>query len=176
MFKEYLQIIKLLLTPKEVHSCVMDIELEALYAKGLTTIFVDVDNTIMAVSQRSLSLEYQNWVAKAQSIGFNIFILSNNSSFRRINVVAKQTEMTGLYFVMKPFAFGLRDLAGQHGIDLTKSIVLGDQVLTDVLLGNWVRAYSILVDPMDKKLSFLKTLQRELKLFLLKKIVKLSES
>ena len=62
-----------------------------------------------------------------------------------------------------------RDLANKHNIDFKKTITIGDQLFTDVIGGNWCKTYTILVDPLDKKLSFIKTLQRELELFLIKK-------
>ena len=168
--RDYLSIIKQLLTPKEIHESVLDIDLHALFNQGYSTVFLDIDNTILPVSQKQLSLKFQNWVEKVKEVGFNVFILSNNSSFNRVSKVCLSTQTTGLFFACKPLPFSIKDIAKKHHINLKKSIVVGDQLLTDVLLGNWVRAYPVLVDPLDKKLSFIKTLQREVELRLLKKL------
>ena len=167
---DYLGIIKDLLTPKEIRSSVTEIPLESLYQDGYHTMLIDVDNTILAASQRTLSLEHAHWVEKAKEIGFDVLLVSNNSSYRRIKRVCEHTKTTGIYFALKPFVFSIKDLAKRHGITLSQCLVVGDQMLTDVLIGNWIGAYPILVDPIDKKLSFIKTLQRELELFLLSKI------
>ena len=46
--------------------------------------------------------------------------------------------------------------------------MVGDQLFTDVLIGNWLGANSVLVDPIDKRLSFFKTLQRQIELQLMR--------
>ena len=87
----------------------------------------------------------------------------------RIQRVSRQLEVFGIHFSLKPFVWSTRNFAKRMGFDLTRSIIIGDQLFTDVIMGNWLRSYTILVDPLDKKLSFVKTVQREIELFLLRK-------
>mgnify|MGYP000101533031 CR=1 FL=1 len=169
MFRSYLEIFKTLLIPNEIHHEVEQIDEGTLYNKGFRTIFLDIDNTVMGYSEREISLKKATWVKRVIASGFKVYIVSNNSGFRRINRVAKELNITGTYFSMKPFSFSFRDLANRYNIDFTKSITIGDQLFTDVIGGNWCKTYTILVDPLDKKLSFIKTLQRELELYLIKK-------
>lgn len=169
MFRSYLEILKTLLIPNEIHHEVEQINEGDLYNKGFRTIFLDIDNTVMGYSEREISLKKATWVKRVIASGFDVYIVSNNSGFRRINRVAKELNITGTYFSMKPFSFSFRDLANRHNIDFKKTITIGDQLFTDVIGGNWCKTYTILVDPLDKKLSFIKTLQRELELFLIKK-------
>jgi uncharacterized protein len=159
-----------ILTPKEIHASVADINLHALYNKGIRTLFLDVDNTLMRYDERVLSPHYYHWVVKAKSAGFSIFLLSNNLSYRRILRVCEQTETQGVHFACKPFTPAIKDLARRHGVSFKTSAVIGDQVLKDVIVGNWVRAYSILVDPIDKQSSFFKMLQREFELWILNRL------
>ena len=168
--KSCLHILKALLIPKEMCDAVTDIDCLQLYSNGYRTMIIDLDNTILPVSEVQFSLHYINWIERANAQGFQIYIVSNNSSYRRVNKACSQIHVQGLYFAMKPLALSVKDLVRKEYIDLEKTVVIGDQMLTDVALGNWLKTYTILVDPMDKKLSFIKTLQREIEVWLLKRL------
>jgi uncharacterized protein len=165
---EYRELLKQLCTPSEICDGVEFINIEDLYHRGFRTILLDIDNTLMTYKQKELTLQKYNWVEKLKIQGFRVFLVSNNSSKRRVQRVAKQLMLEGLYFATKPFTFGVRELAERYGIDFNRSVVIGDQVLTDIIFGNWLQAHTILVEPLDKRLSFIKTLQREIELYVLK--------
>jgi len=166
----YTPIVKDLFTPKSHYPKVDDIDLGPLYDQGYRTVFLDVDNTLISYEERELPLQTLEWVESIKRLGFRCFILSNNLSKKRIKRVSLQTKMPGVYFALKPFTFAITDLAREYNISLKHSIIIGDQVLKDVLLGNWLGMHSILVDPIDIKKSFLKTFQRDLEVRLLDKI------
>jgi uncharacterized protein len=171
--KDYKKIIKTLLTPNLQCESVQDISLSSIYNKGYRVLILDVDNTILKTSERYLTLHAQNWVAKAQSTGFRVFLVSNNSSKSRIKRVFDQLKVEGLYFAIKPFIYSAKEFLNDRFIDSNKCVFIGDQLLTDVLIGNWLKSLTVLVDPLDKKLSFIKTVQKEVEGFLLEKISKL---
>lgn len=170
IFQEYKQIVRELLIPKAMYDSVLDIPFDTYYSDGYRYMLFDVDNTLLSRDSKLLSLEYQSWIEKIKDYGFSVFLISNNSSYKRIKRVADQLRVKGLYFTFKPFTYSTRDLMKEHYIDPAKAIVIGDQLLTDVLLGNWLNIHTILVDPIDKKLSFVKTLQREIELAIFDKI------
>jgi HAD superfamily phosphatase (TIGR01668 family) len=173
ILKDYIFIAKELFTPNELCDGVEEIILDSLYHKGYRTIFLDIDNTLITYDKRKLSLQKINWVQKCKTLGFEVFLVSNNLNHRRMRYIASQLDVEqGLYFALKPFAPGIKDLASRFQIDLATTVVIGDQLFTDVLMGNWLKCYTILVDPLDKKLSFLKTLQRDFELFLVNKLHK----
>jgi len=167
--QRYLCFFKDLITPKEIYENVEDIILDSLYYKGYTTLILDIDNTLVAHSSRKVTLEKINWIRKCKNMGFRIFLVSNNSNVSRVLHIANQVEIyEGLYFACKPFPFSLYDLAETYGFNLEQCAVIGDQLFTDIILGNWISGMSILVDPVNKRLSFFKTLQREVELFFLR--------
>ena len=63
---------------------------------------------------------------------------------------------------MKPLPFSLKEFAKIHKINLKKTIYVGDQILTDVFVGNWVKAYSVLVLSDKYPLTFIKTIQKDI--------------
>ncbi|RAP34673.1 YqeG family HAD IIIA-type phosphatase [Candidatus Marinamargulisbacteria bacterium SCGC AG-439-L15] len=167
---DYKRLLKSLLTPSAVYDDVESIDLQQLYDNGFTTFILDIDNTLMSYSERQISLQKEGWVEKVKSMGFRVFVVSNNSSKKRILRAAKQLDTDGLYFALKPFVYGVREFAEDQFIDFEKTVVVGDQLLTDIILGNWLRSYSVLVDPLGKKQSFIKRVQHKFERFLLKKV------
>ena len=124
----------------------------------------------MSYDERELSLQNLEWVEGIKKTGFRCFILSNNLSKRRIERISKQMKTPGVYFALKPFTYSIQELAKQHRVSLKHSIIIGDQVFKDILLGNWLQMHSILVDPIDIRKSYFKTLQRDLEVKILDKL------
>ncbi len=168
--KTYLPIIKDIFLPNEHYHKVDDIDLGKLYDKGYRNLFLDIDNTLMSYDDRELSLQTLEWVERNKQLGFKCFILSNNSSRNRIERISRQMKCPGVYFALKPFTYSIQELARQYNVSLERSIIIGDQLFKDVVLGKWLKMYSILVDPIDIRHSFFKTLQRDIEVKLLDKL------
>lgn len=166
IYPEQRRIIRSLLTPQLRCAQLEDIPLQDLYDRGYLHLLLDLDNTLLSPRLRDISLRTLNWVNKAHSIGYDVCIISNNHDHYRVTRAAKQLGIRGLYRANKPGTIALRDYAKQYNIELKSSVLVGDQLLTDVLVANWVRAYSIWVDPMDRQLTFIKTLQKEFETWL----------
>lgn len=170
------RLVRALLSPNLICTSIYDIPLDKLATSGYTSLWLDVDNTLMGVQDREATLQTANWVQYAQSLGYSVFIVSNNRNQRRIERICEQLSVEGIYKAYKPFPHALQAYAASKNLDLRRGIVVGDQLFTDTIVGNWVRGYSILVDPLDKKLSLFKTIQRELELFFLERVVGKSPS
>ena len=161
--------IKKLCIPNESCDYVWEINLDDLKAKGLKTLFVDLDSTLLAHDQRFLSLKHLNWIQTCKEYGFEVVILSNNRSRRRVKRALDQIQCNGMYMACKPFTFCIHYLVRKYNIDLSTSVVIGDQLFKDVIVGNWLKLHTVLVKPLDLRLSFLFRLQKELEYFILRK-------
>ena len=168
--KDIMSIFRELLQPSALYEKVEDIPLEELAYKGFNTLLLDVDNTILPFNARAISLQKRSWIKKAKTLNMKVYLLSNNSKQRRIERVAQELDTTGLFFAMKPSPCSVSELMRDKNINPDQAIVIGDQLLTDVILGKWLKLYTILVDPIDKSSSFGKTMQRDIELYLLNKM------
>ncbi len=162
------QLIRSILTPNLICTSIFDIPLATLVEKGYKTLLLDVDNTLVGIDDRDPTLRTVNWIIHAKGLGLSVHIVSNNRNFNRIRRICDHLDIEGLYRAWKPFPWAIRSYAAQQRIQLNRCIMVGDQLFTDVILGNWIRGYSVLVDPMDKRLSLIKTIQRELELALVR--------
>lgn len=159
-----------MLFPKAFYDSVFDIPISQLWTEGYRVMLFDVDNTLIPREEKLLTLQYLNWIEKVKDLGFTVLLVSNNSSKRRIRRVAKQCQVKGIYFSCKPLVYSTRALLKREGFTPKEAIFVGDQVLTDVAMGNWARLYTILVEPINKKLSFIKTVQRNIEIWLLQQL------
>ena len=163
-------ILQELLIPKESYEAVWDIDLETLKEKNITTLLLDLDNTLLSNQQRNLSIQHLNWLQKCKDNGFQLYLLSNNRSKKRVQRAAKQIECNGIYLAMKPFTFSTKQLINTYNINLKNCSIIGDQVFKDIVLGNWLKIHNILVEPIDKTMSLLVRSQYSLERFLTKKL------
>jgi predicted HAD superfamily phosphohydrolase YqeG len=52
---------------------------------------------------------------------------------------------------MKPFSCGIKKTLKKYNLSNNEIIIIGDQLMTDILLGNFNKIDSVLVDPLGKK-------------------------
>ncbi|MFC1771108.1 YqeG family HAD IIIA-type phosphatase [Candidatus Margulisiibacteriota bacterium] len=141
---DFYALIKTIFKPNECHRHVEDIDFVELYKKGFRTIFLDIDNTLMTYQEKEVSLQKLNWIEEIKMIGFHVFIISNNSAYKRVKKVSEQMGVFGLYFATKPFVFSARELANEWGVDFLLrnldssldfsfvKILLGDRILLNL--------------------------------------------
>lgn len=170
LLNRYRKLLVAVFAPTDVYETVEDIPIKDYAMEGYQTVFLDVDNTLMTYDEKEVSLQIVRWVQTLKNLKFSVYLVSNNLNKRRIKKVANQLEVTGIYFALKPFSYALREWLRVHRINPKKCIIIGDQLFKDVVLGNWLRMASILVNPIDIKKSFFKTAQREIELNILREV------
>jgi HAD superfamily phosphatase (TIGR01668 family) len=149
------------LRPNMIYESIYDIDFHLLWEDGTRHLFFDVDNTLISYDESDVSVQCLNTFNDIASIGFEtITLISNNSSVARIERVSSQLKLPAVTFACKPFVFTLRRLmADGHMVPHTCALV-GDQLMTDVLLANYMGLTSIFVEPLTTDgISALKSLQ-----------------
>jgi len=127
---------------------------EVIQSKGLKGLILDVDETIVPVGQKQLDVDVQNWVSEIQQV-VPLSLVSNNMGYERIRQIA-ESMMQGnqpVPFIAsagKPSRKKLRVAAEQMGLPFEQVAMVGDRLFTDVLAGNRVGLFTILVQPMLK--------------------------
>ena len=125
------------------------IDLEQLSALQRDTLLIDLDNTLTSWRGTSIETEVEQWVVRALSQGFRIALVSNASPARLL----PHGEMLRLEHVYpragKPSVRTLRRAMSALGAEPSQTVMIGDQLFTDVLAGNRAGVYTVLVTPMD---------------------------
>jgi HAD superfamily phosphatase (TIGR01668 family) len=152
--------------PDQIEDSIYDIDLCNLLSQGFVNIIIDLDNTMAPWDQDMVLPELNQWIISTKEMGFEICILSNSKN-KRIRHFASGLGVFAAPKRGKPllraFKSAISILEGNHH----NTLVIGDQIFTDILGGNRMNLYTILVNPISSKEFFMTKLSRLLEKFIL---------
>ena len=156
-------------TPDMVLNTVHDLDLNYLKQQGIEGIITDLDNTLVAWNDHQLNDKLKGWFLSLQKAGFKVCILSNNS-LSRVEDFASQVGVPAVSKAVKPRRAGFRRALEHLKLQPKQTVVLGDQLFTDILGGNRTGLFTILVTPLSQKEFFGTRIVRQIERILLKKL------
>ncbi|MDR1473767.1 MAG: YqeG family HAD IIIA-type phosphatase [Lactobacillales bacterium] len=142
---------------------------EILKAYGIKAVLVDLDNTLIAWNNPDGTEEVRTWLAMMQKADLLVMVVSNNKTSR----VKRAVEPLGIDFVswsLKPSNRGMKIAKRKLGLKKEALVMVGDQLMTDVLAANFAGIRSILVKPLAKSDSLVTKFNRACERFILKKL------
>jgi len=110
-------------------------------------LLIDVDNTLLAPRSAKIDPVAQDWL-KTMAKDHALLLCTNNFTQRQFKV-GLDMNLPILMRSFKPFPFRVKAYLKKQGADLNSVIVVGDQVITDVLLAIWLKRPYVLIKPMD---------------------------
>ena len=134
--------------PDEFRDAIYAVDLERLAGMGIRVVYLDIDNTLLPFGSRRPSLKCEQWILRLKNLNMKPIILSNNRNLRRVAEVADGLGIPAVCWSMKPLPWALRSIQRELGLEGQPSAIIGDQVLTDVILGKTQGLYTILVKPI----------------------------
>lgn len=137
-----------LFCPDECVGAVVDVDLHALWNRGIRALIMDLDNTLLAWEAEEIPAEAKEWIDRAKAIGFKLCIASNGTS-GRVMRVATALGVPAIPKAIKPRKRPFRRALKMLGVTPEETAVIGDQIFTDVLGGNRMELYTILINPMS---------------------------
>ena len=120
--------------------------LEPLLGQGIRVLLLDVDRTLLPGRDVQLPIPMRNWAKEASRL-LHIHLISNNTSRRRIQAVAEQMNVTFTSSASKPRRGAIRRVISTLPNPPAEIAMVGDRVFTDVLAGNRLGLYTVLVRP-----------------------------
>lgn len=142
-----------ILVPREEHPTVFDIDYDTLRERGISGLIFDLDNTLCPWRAQTLKGPVEDLLTRLQAQGFRISILSNGNLNKRGKILEElaQLEIPVIFPARKPLPFGFRRALKLMGTKPGEVAVIGDQVFTDVLGGNLLGIYTVLVSPISPR-------------------------
>ncbi|RKD22358.1 hypothetical protein SAMN02745883_00802 [Caminicella sporogenes DSM 14501] len=162
---------KNLLIPKLYVDSIFDINLDELKKRGIKNLIVDIDNTLVAWDKKTAPRSVIQWFDEVKKKGFNICLVSNNTEDRVVKFT-ENIEIAAFHRAKKPFKTTFYKAMNYMKANKENTAVIGDQIFTDILGGNRVGLYTILVVPIESKEFWWTQLVRKIERFILKKIKK----
>lgn len=112
--------------------------------KGLV---LDVDETLVPLKASKASEDLMQWVELVRPVTA-LWLVSNNLSQNRISRIAKSLDLPYMLGARKPSRRKLKKAAESMELPVEQIAMVGDRLFTDVLAGNRLGMFTILVEPM----------------------------
>lgn len=112
--------------------------------KGLV---LDVDETLVPIRATEASVALRQWVEQTRQVA-SLWLVSNNLSDTRIGGIARSLNLPYILGAVKPSRRKLRQAVTAMNLPLEQVAMVGDRLFTDVLAGNRLGMFTILVEPI----------------------------
>ncbi|MCT0207564.1 YqeG family HAD IIIA-type phosphatase [Synechococcus sp. CS-1332] len=138
-----------LLTPDWVPgTSLAHLPLQELVDRGIRALVLDVDRTLLPRRQATMPVQAELWLRHARE-QMPLHLLSNNPSRRRIGAVADTMGLPYTTSAGKPRRAALRKVLLDLDLPPAQVALVGDRLFTDVLVGNRMGLFTVLVKPID---------------------------
>ena len=138
------------LKPKLYVDSIYHIDFEKLKRRGISGVIIDLDNTITGWDNPDLSDQAFDWFAQMKLADLKACIVSNNSH-RRVEKAVEKLSIPFIAKANKPLTGAFRRAMEMMGTKPEETAVVGDQIFTDVLGGNRLNLFTVLVVPINSK-------------------------
>lgn len=137
-----------LLTPDRYVSSVHALDLDELRASGIRALLLDLDNTLLPRGTNVVPDQLKAWAADLRRRGFSVCLVSNNWH-ERVKHVAGELGFDLVDKAIKPLPFAFWAALRRAGVTPAETVVIGDQIFTDILGGNALGMRTVLVSPLS---------------------------
>ena len=141
---------------------------EFLLSIGVKGIVLDIDNTLEPYEHATPGEHVIKWLGELWSAGIKTAIVSNNGR-ERVELFNKEIGMPAYAKASKPFKRNVLRAMADMGTDRSNTVLMGDQVFTDVWAAHNTGIRAILVPPINDKRDLLTRFKRRLEIPVLKK-------
>ncbi|NJR70817.1 MAG: YqeG family HAD IIIA-type phosphatase [Synechococcales cyanobacterium CRU_2_2] len=141
------QLNRLLRPSLVLQGTVLDLTPELLNHHGLRGLILDVDDTLLSTYSGNLSAEVHQWIDSLRP-HTQIWLVSNNINRPRIAKIGRALDLPYLWGAGKPSRRKLRQAAEEMALPSAQLGMVGDRLFTDVIAGNRLGMFTVLVEPM----------------------------
>lgn len=138
------------LYPDEYISSVFEMTPEKIKGLDIDTVIFDIDNTLVPYWIKVPDERLTAYFSSLDEAGIKTAVLSNSRE-ERSKVFCAPVNMPYVYRAGKPGIKGFKKLMDKIGSVPERSLVMGDQIFTDVWCSNRAGAYSVLVKQVSPK-------------------------
>ena len=154
--------------PDIYQKSIYSINYESLSKRGIKCILFDLDNTLVPPNNKIPNKKIQELFDELKN-KFKLIIFSNSSD-KRIKPFIEQLKIDGYSLVDKKFEENINEIMSKYCLNINEIVIIGDQLLTEIYLGNIVGITTIYVNPISKNESFKIKLNRVKEKRIMKKL------
>jgi uncharacterized protein len=135
---------------------VLEITPTFLQDRQIEGLILDVDDTIVPIRSDIITPELAEWVSTIGEVA-KICLVTNNPHGERIGRIADRLSLPYFFKAGKPLRRKMMQAVAIIDLPLDRIAMVGDRVFTDVLAGNRMGMFTILIEPIaaaDSSASF----------------------
>ena len=121
-----------LFIPDMYQKDIFTIPYQKLKEMGYQLLIFDLDNTIGSIKEKNCNLETINFLNQL-SKDF-LIVIASNSHKKRVQSFCRNLKCKYYSLSLKPTLKVLRKIKKDYNIDYQKMVIIGDQVVTDILV------------------------------------------
>ncbi|UKO99099.1 YqeG family HAD IIIA-type phosphatase [Nostoc sp. UHCC 0870] len=130
-----------------LHGSVLNLTPKIIQHYGLKGLVLDVDETLVPIRVGAASPELKDWVEQMR-ICTSLCLVSNNLSEARIGSIARSLNLPYYLGAAKPSRRKIRSALQAMDLPVHEVGMVGDRLFTDVVAGNRLDMFTILVEPI----------------------------
>ncbi|MCU9613952.1 YqeG family HAD IIIA-type phosphatase [Caldibacillus lycopersici] len=153
--------------PKDYVKSIYEITPELLKERNIKGIITDLDNTLVEWDRPLATPKLTQWFKNMSDHGIHVVIVSNNNE-KRVHAFAEPLGIRYIYKAQKPIGKAFRKALAMMDLQKEETVVIGDQLLTDILGGNRSGFHTILVVPVAQTDGWMTRINRSIERKLLK--------
>ena len=154
-------VLKKFFLPDEFVKNIFHITPEKLKERNVKGIITDLDNTLVEWDRPSATPRLIEWFEEMKENGIKVTIVSNNNE-KRVKLFSEPLNIPFIYKAKKPMGRAFRKAVKNMGLKKEDVVVIGDQLMTDVLGGNRNGFHTILVVPVAASDGFFTRFNRQI--------------
>ncbi len=135
--------------PDRRFESVYDVDFEGLYKEGIRGIIFDIDNTLVPHGADA-DKKIEALFGKIKAVGLKTCLLSNNRE-ERVKRFNKNIQSLYIFKAGKPSKRGYLEAVSLMNTSIDTTLVIGDQLFTDIYGAKRVGMKNILLSPIDGK-------------------------
>lgn len=135
--------------PDYSYKRVSDIDIKKFYDIGIRYALLDIDNTLVPYTSPEPDEKAIEFLNGLESFGIKYAFVSNNS-MDRINLFNFNIKAPAIANAKKPLLYGISEIMKQLSSDKSNTMLIGDQIFTDILGGKRAGLTTILVEPIKE--------------------------
>ena len=126
---------------------VLDLTPEILTRYKIDGLVLDVDDTIVPIGSSLAEPALILWIEQTRQL-VPVWLVTNNPNQVRIGAIAASLSLPYFLSAAKPSRKKLRQAVAAMSMEPARVAMVGDRVFTDVLAGNRMGMFTILIEPM----------------------------
>lgn len=135
--------------PSMYRKDIFSIPYDQLKDDGIKCLIFDLDNTLALLEDRECPVRVKELIDRLKE-DFFVLIITNNIR-RRVIPYENALGIPSISMAMKPLTRGLREVQRRYKFKKNEMVMIGDQIMTDIVSGNKFKIKTILVDPLGQK-------------------------